>query len=248
MHRALTIVVLAALALLAACGSASDEERIGALIRKSATSKDPRVCSGGTESLLAQTSFGNSAVAKLNESYCRANIKTLTPDSVAVSSVKVTGDTAEATYTTTGGALGYDRATIELTDDGGSWRVKRFKAIRLNRAQFDASTLKQLTSPPDALAPAAGRCFIRVLHTRSDRELERRLLAADPGFMVEPAIRCAMVPELRKAGVTGPTRRCIVGRLLARTPKRVAEILFEAGFGSSARGKRLMKRVIRECV
>ena len=246
--RTLTILVFAVAFLLAACGTTSESDRISSLIRKSATSDDPRVCAGGSESLLAQTSFGNSGVAKLNQQYCRAHVAELTPDSADVSSVTVTGDTAQATYTTTGGELGYDKATIELTHDSGRWRVKRFKTIRLNRAQFEASTLKQLSVPPDALRPAAARCFVRVLRTRSDHELERKLIAADPGFMVEPAVRCAMVPEFRKAGVSAPTIRCIVGRLLARTPKRVAEILFEAGLGSSARGKRLMKRVIRECV
>lgn len=247
--RLLTLLLLPGLLLaLGACGGSNSEaEKIKRLIERSGTSKDPSVCSPTSDSFVAQTSFGSRAAAKDNERFCRENIARLLPHSIHVSRVDVDGDRAEAEFAPEGGLLVFDEATLELRKSGGRWRVQRLKAITLDRMSFEDGTAKQLTSGADAYSAGSARCFVRRMRRVPDAEIERGIVGADPGFLLDATVRCGLAPELRKQGFSSAQARCFTRGLLRREPTRVMEILLGEGRAADARTGRLFDNILRFC-
>ncbi len=244
--RAPIFLVFALALALGACGD-SDEDKIKSLLEAQGGQKNPDVCSAASDSLVAQTSFGSGAVARDKERFCRANIAVLAPDKIVVSRVDVDGDTAEAQFAPEGGQLVFDDATIALRKRDGRWRTERLTAMQLNRANFEQTSVLQLTSGKDALPASSRRCFVRRTRLLSDEEIERGVVKAEPGFMVDATVNCALVPELRRQNVPEARVRCLARGLLRRDAGRVMQIIIGEGSAAEARARRLFRNVLKFC-
>ncbi len=225
-----------------AASPAPDESRIRAVIHESMTTRDPSACRRlATQRFLEQVTFETGAAA---HEECRANTRKTDPArSVLISHVMVDGATARAHVAPTGGDADGQAVTYALVKSGGSWKLDRVTAMKIDRARFDAATRRALLREPDALTPEQADCVIRQLRPVADERLERALVESDRSVFLRSNVRCLRAKleatirdELLKgsANMTPAQADCVIAGLHKQlTDQQLEDILAATGSTTS---------------
>jgi hypothetical protein len=181
------LLLLAALAL-AACGgggSSSDSEDEAAIektIEKSATTNDPTKCTKLQTAAFNEQETG--AKGKEATELCeqQASEQPEPVEKVAVSNIKVEGESATAEADLTGSALNDQVVELELAEEGGEWKLNQFLALTKFDAKelsegFEKGLLKQGELPASQV-----KCFAEGIAEFSKEEAEALAFEGD----VEP--------------------------------------------------------------
>lgn len=158
---------------LAACGGGgeSDEDKIAGTIETAATGTDPAVC-GETQTLkfMEQTAGGGGDAEKECEK--EAEEGTNQPDSVTVSQIKVSGESATANAEFKGGTFNDQTLELSLVEEGGEWKLDEFTGFaKFDPAPFVQALTEQIENEPE-LEPETAACVIEGIEELSNSELE----------------------------------------------------------------------------
>ncbi|HEU4706342.1 MAG TPA: hypothetical protein VFS64_04050 [Solirubrobacterales bacterium] len=186
-------VLLLALGLgLAACGGGgeSDEDKIATTIETAATGTDPSVC-GETQTLkfMEQTT---GASGKQAEKSCEKEAEegANQPDSVAVSKVKVNGESASADAEFKGGNFNEQTLELALVEEGGEWKLDEFTGFaKFDPAPFIAVLGEQLEEE-ESIDPKTASCIVEGVEELSNPELESLVVESNTEPIVEIAEGC----------------------------------------------------------
>jgi ABC-type glycerol-3-phosphate transport system substrate-binding protein len=164
---------------LAACGGGgeSDEDKITSTIETAATSTDPAAC-GETQTLkfMEQTAGGGSGGEAEKQCEKEAEEGTNQPDSVTVSQVKVSGESATANAEFKGGTFNDQTLELSLVEEGGEWKLDEFTGFaKFDPAPFVKTLTEQIESEPE-LEPEAAACVIEGIEELSNSQLESAIV------------------------------------------------------------------------
>jgi hypothetical protein len=227
-------------------GDAKDAAAIRRIIHTASETKDPDKCSElATQRFLEQIQFQKGRKA-LEE--CRKDAKNDDPaDSVDISSVSVDGARGMATYVQNGGDSDGQELTIDFVKQDGQWRFDHVTDVDIDRAKFDRSMRKGLTSPPDAVTPAVASCSVKELSRVSDEKIEDALVASKPGVIIRPIAICSVANELRKSGLAASVVTCAARRSIDALSDSEIEGAITDDEQLQAGLERTLKRALSEC-
>lgn len=245
--RALSLLLLASLAL-AACGGARGEERaVRDAIDAALTGTSPRDCTAPyTRAFLDQGSFGLRGLADEYVAFCRAHVAALAARSVHVEDVAVEGDRARARFTADGGAYAVRSASVKLRRVAGRWRLDRLTALSLDRARWARQQARAARLADSGVSATQAACVARRLTRVPDGELERGIVDGDAGMLADPLLVCAVRPQLRAAGLSLVRTRC-VGVYLRRDPARLVRRMLDRTAASRRALERAFARAGAAC-
>jgi ABC-type glycerol-3-phosphate transport system substrate-binding protein len=177
---------------LTACGGGgeSDEDKIAGTIETAATSADPAVCSETqTLKFMEQTASGAGKEAEKN---CEkeAEEETNQPDSVSVSQVKVSGESATANAEFKGGTFNDQTLELSLVEEGGEWKLDEFTGFaKFDPAPFVKALTEQIENEPE-LEPETAACVVEGIEELSNSELESAIVENNTEVFTEIGESC----------------------------------------------------------
>jgi hypothetical protein len=176
---------------LAACGGGgeSDEDKIASTIETAAISTDPAVCNETqTLKFMEQTAGGGGEAEKECEK--EAEEGTNQPDSVAVSQVKVSGESATADAEFKGGTFNDQTLELSLVEEGGEWKLDEFTGFaKFDPAPFVKALTEQIENEPE-LEPETAACVVEGIEELSNSELESAIVENNTEVFAEIGESC----------------------------------------------------------
>lgn len=243
-----TIIALALLLSLAACGAGKDEDAIRDGLEKALTSTSPSACSSGyTQAFLDQGTYGSSTVAASFRKFCRANISELAAKEVDVSDVRVDGNNAEADFSASGGQYAFKNATVTLRKNGDEWRLDRLKALELSRPEYDEQQERLATKQEGGLTETEAACYRRRIERVSDARLSKAIVSADPSYLADPLLVCVIRPTLRDGGFSNSQTRCILRRVRGQSARRFVQLTLAGTKAAETAIKGRFRRAAAAC-
>jgi hypothetical protein len=188
----LALLVLAALALTACGGGASDEDKITETIETVATTNDPSNCTGlETQAFLEQnTTEKGKAAVKACEAEAEAGEEEA--EGANVSNVSVNGTKATAEVEFEGGSLGSQSLEVAMVEEGGTWKIDQIEGF----ANYDGKALgeafeQQFEKEPGELNPTQAKCISGKIAELSQADAEKVFFGGSAEPIIELAQSCA---------------------------------------------------------
>jgi hypothetical protein len=193
--RALAPLLLVAAAL-SGCLGYGDENVVADVIKQAYTQANVADCADReTRRFAEQTTLFTGAGAVL---MCRTlELKVQPAKSVAVSGVRVSGNTATARVVERGGAANGRRETIRLVKDAKGWKLDRIVALHLSRRGVE-NVYRQLLSNAPKLPGLRPACLLRAIRGIPVATLEQAFLENDRSAVFAAASGCVTAAGKKK--------------------------------------------------
>lgn len=193
----LPLVLLASALALSACGGGSsssgggEEAAIKKAIETSATSTDPSKCSEVQTEAFNEADTGTSGSGALKA--CETEVEegeSEPAESVNVSNVSESGETATAEVEIEGGSLAGQAVEIGLTNEEGAWKLNEFLGFTNYDAAGIASFLEEKLNEEEGVEPALAKCVSEGVEKMSQQDAEAMIFEKNDEGLEEIANAC----------------------------------------------------------
>lgn len=192
----LPLVLLAALALSACGGGGSsssgggEETAIEEAIETAATSSDPSKCTEVQTEAFNEAETGTSGSGALKACEEEVEEESEPAESVNVSNISESGETATAEVEIEGGALDGQSVELGLADEGGAWKLNEFLGFTKYDAAGIASFLEGKLNEEEGVEPALAKCVAEGVEGMSEQEAEAMVFEKNQEGLEEIATAC----------------------------------------------------------
>lgn len=199
MKKSLLLLPIALIAMamaLTACGGGSsssgsdDESAIEAAIETSATSTDPSKCSEVQTEAFNETESGKTGSAALKACEEEVEEESEPAESVSVSNISESGETATAEVEIEGGSLGGQSVELEMANEEGAWKLNEILGFTNYDAAGIASFLEEKLNEEEGVEPALAKCIAEGVEEMSQEEAEAFVFEKNQEGLEEIATAC----------------------------------------------------------
>jgi galactitol-specific phosphotransferase system IIB component len=191
----LPLALIAMAIALTACGGGSsssggEESAIEKAIETAATSSDPSKCTEVQTEAFNEAETGESGAAALKTCEEEAEEGKDPAESVTVSNISESGETATAAVEVEGGSLSGQGLEVELAKEEGDWKLNKFLAFTNYEPAGLASALEEELPGEEGISPALAKCVAEGVEGMSQEEAEAMVFEKESSGLEEIASAC----------------------------------------------------------
>jgi hypothetical protein len=195
----LPLVLLASALALSACGGGGssssggggEEAAIEEAIETSATSTDPSKCTEAQTEAFNETESGKTGSAALKACEEEVEEESEPAESVNVSNISESGETATAEVEIEGGSLNGQSVELEMANEEGAWKLNEILGFTNYDAAGLASFLEEKLNEEEGVEAALAKCIAEGVEEMSQEEAEAFVFEKNQEGLEEIATACS---------------------------------------------------------
>jgi hypothetical protein len=194
----LPLVLLASALALSACGGGGssssgggEEAAIEEAIETSATSSDPSKCTEAQTEAFNETESGKTGSAALKACEEEVEEESEPAESVNVSNISESGETATAEVEIEGGSLNGQSVELEMANEEGAWKLNEILGFTNYDAAGLASFLEEKLNEEEGVEAALAKCIAEGVEEMSQEEAEAFVFEKSQEGLEEIATACS---------------------------------------------------------